>query len=33
MVAELIGAWWTGRSRLLADAGHMFTDVARWCWR
>src|SRR5688572_16602374 len=28
MVAELIGAWWTGSLALLADAGHMFTDVA-----
>lgn len=28
MVAEAIGAWWTGSLALLADAGHMFTDVA-----
>lgn len=28
MVAELIGGWWTGSLALLADAGHMFTDVA-----
>src|SRR5215211_4336653 len=28
MIAELIGAWWTGSLALLADAGHMFTDVA-----
>ncbi|HZN07204.1 MAG TPA: cation diffusion facilitator family transporter [Pyrinomonadaceae bacterium] len=28
MVAELAGAWWTGSLALLADAGHMFTDVA-----
>jgi len=28
MVAELVGAWWTGSLALLADAGHMFTDVA-----
>jgi len=28
MVAEVIGAWWTGSLALLADAGHMFTDVA-----
>jgi cobalt-zinc-cadmium efflux system protein len=28
MFAELIGAWWTGSLALLADAGHMFTDVA-----
>ena len=27
MVAELVGAWWTGSLALLADAGHMFTDV------
>ena len=27
MVAEVIGAWWTGSLALLADAGHMFTDV------
>ena len=28
MIAELVGAWWTGSLALLADAGHMFTDVA-----
>jgi cobalt-zinc-cadmium efflux system protein len=28
MMAEAIGAWWTGSLALLADAGHMFTDVA-----
>jgi cobalt-zinc-cadmium efflux system protein len=28
MVAELIAGWWTGSLALLADAGHMFTDVA-----
>ena len=28
MFAEVIGAWWTGSLALLADAGHMFTDVA-----
>src|SRR5262245_30405443 len=28
MVAELFGGWWTGSLALLADAGHMFTDVA-----
>ena len=28
MLAEVIGAWWTGSLALLADAGHMFTDVA-----
>src|SRR5512144_897594 len=28
MVAEMIGGWWTGSLALLADAGHMFTDVA-----
>ena len=28
MVAEVIGALWTGSLALLADAGHMFTDVA-----
>lgn len=27
MVAEVLGAWWTGSLALLADAGHMFTDV------
>lgn len=28
MFAELIGAWWTNSLALLADAGHMFSDVA-----
>lgn len=28
MLAEVVGAWWTGSLALLADAGHMFTDVA-----
>ena len=28
MIAEAIGAWWTGSLALLADAGHMLTDVA-----
>jgi cobalt-zinc-cadmium efflux system protein len=28
MLAEVIGAWFTGSLALLADAGHMFTDVA-----
>src|ERR1044072_6588695 len=28
MFAEVIGAWWTGSLALLADAGHMFSDVA-----
>jgi cobalt-zinc-cadmium efflux system protein len=28
MFAEAIAAWWTGSLALLADAGHMFTDVA-----
>lgn len=28
MVAEAIGGWWTGSLSLLADAGHMLTDVA-----
>jgi cobalt-zinc-cadmium efflux system protein len=28
MLAEVLGAWWTGSLALLADAGHMFTDVA-----
>lgn len=28
MFAEIAGAWWTGSLALLADAGHMFTDVA-----
>ena len=28
MIAEFVGGWWTGSLALLADAGHMFTDVA-----
>ncbi len=28
MLAEAIGGWWTGSLTLLADAGHMLTDVA-----
>jgi cobalt-zinc-cadmium efflux system protein len=28
MIAEVVGGWWTGSLALLADAGHMFTDVA-----
>lgn len=28
LVAEVAGAWWTGSLALLADAGHMLTDVA-----
>jgi cobalt-zinc-cadmium efflux system protein len=28
MIAEAFGGWWTGSLALLADAGHMFTDVA-----
>lgn len=28
MVAEGIGGWWSGSLTLLADAGHMLTDVA-----
>src|SRR5687767_10493259 len=28
MVAEVAGGWWTGSLALLADAGHMLTDVA-----
>ncbi len=28
MVAEILGGWWTGSLALLADAGHMLTDVA-----
>jgi cobalt-zinc-cadmium efflux system protein len=28
MVAEAIGGWWTNSLALLADAGHMLTDVA-----
>lgn len=27
MIAEMFGGWWTGSLALLADAGHMFTDV------
>jgi cobalt-zinc-cadmium efflux system protein len=28
MLAELAGGWWTGSLALLADAGHMLSDVA-----
>lgn len=28
MLAEAVGGWWTGSLALLADAGHMLTDVA-----
>jgi cobalt-zinc-cadmium efflux system protein len=28
MVAEAMGGWWTGSLALMADAGHMLTDVA-----
>lgn len=28
MVAEILGAWWSDSLALLADAGHMLTDVA-----
>jgi cobalt-zinc-cadmium efflux system protein len=28
MIAEALGAWWSGSLALLADAGHMLTDVA-----
>ena len=28
MVAEAVGGWWTGSLALLADAGHMLSDVA-----
>lgn len=28
MIAEALGGWWTGSLALLADAGHMLTDVA-----
>ncbi len=28
MFAEAVGGWWTGSLALLADAGHMLTDVA-----
>jgi len=28
MVAEAVGGWWTNSLALLADAGHMLTDVA-----
>ncbi|HEX6046694.1 MAG TPA: cation diffusion facilitator family transporter [Pyrinomonadaceae bacterium] len=28
MIAEFAGGWWTGSLALLADAAHMFTDVA-----
>src|SRR6266540_903375 len=28
MLAEAVGGWWAGSLALLADAGHMLTDVA-----
>ncbi len=28
MIAETLGGWWSGSLALLADAGHMLTDVA-----
>ena len=28
MILEAVGGWWTGSLALLADAGHMLTDVA-----
>ena len=28
LILEVIGSFWTGSLALLADAGHMFTDVA-----
>ena len=28
MVAEFVGGWWTNSLALLADAGHMLSDVA-----
>ena len=28
LIAEALGGWWTGSLTLLADAGHMLTDVA-----
>ena len=28
MLAEIVGGWWAGSLALLADAGHMFSDVA-----
>jgi cobalt-zinc-cadmium efflux system protein len=28
LVAEVVGGWWANSLALLADAGHMFTDVA-----
>lgn len=28
MIAEAVGGWWTNSLALIADAGHMFTDVA-----
>jgi cobalt-zinc-cadmium efflux system protein len=28
LVVEAVGAWWTGSLALLADAGHMLSDVA-----
>lgn len=31
MIAEAFGGWWSGSLALLADAGHMLTDVAALC--
>ena len=28
LIVEAVGGWWTGSLALLADAGHMLTDVA-----
>lgn len=28
LLAELVGAWWTGSLALIADAGHMLVDTA-----
>ena len=28
MIAEAVGGWWTNSLALIADAGHMLTDVA-----
>ena len=29
LIVEIVGGLWTGSLALLADAGHMLTDVAR----
>lgn len=31
MLAEFVGGWWTNSLALVADAGHMLTDVAALC--